>query len=196
MSTLAGMPFFAARPAPDGWEEEDRQAWIDPTDRIVGGLVPTQIWLVETDRVAVVVSGMFADRMGLSLSLTVVRRRPALRVLSEHALRMGEGMDRPGEDGPRFGVGLADGTKLEAEGLGGVANGDYRLFCEGGGGSPTRKTWDFRLEPAPPPGPLLLVCAWPQLDVEESFAEIDGSLISDAAGTARVLWPDEPTPSR
>jgi hypothetical protein len=46
--------------------------------------------------------------------------------------------------------------------------------------------------PLPPAGPLVFVCEWPALGVEESRAQLDARLVLDAAARSRPLWPEQP----
>ena len=96
----------------------------------------------------------------------------------------------------RFGVQFADGRKVTnldmypfvPEDL----PPDQPVLVEGGGvgseggGGP----WDLELavQPLPPPGPLVFVCAWPGRGIPESRVEIDAGLILDAAAAARPFF--------
>jgi hypothetical protein len=42
-------------------------------------------------------------------------------------------------------------------------------------------------------GPLIFVCQWPALRIEESRVEFDAGQILDAAARSRQLWPDQVT---
>jgi hypothetical protein len=61
-----------------------------------------------------------------------------------------------------------------------------------GGGSATSQQMTFWLHPLPPPGDVILISAWPALEVPERQTVIAGDLI--AAGFAAIveLWPWEP----
>jgi len=95
----------------------------------------------------------------------------------------------------RFGVELADGTKVIADDFGWVeGEPDERAFSlhsMGGSGGAGREDDRFRLAPLPD-GDLRFACAWPELGVDESFAVLDGRLVDEAAARSRVLWPDDP----
>jgi hypothetical protein len=80
-------------------------------------------------------------------------------------------------------------------GPGSVDEGAPTLAPVGGGGSDHAADHDFFLAPVPPPGDLVVVCAWPALDLPETMAILNGTLAADAARRAIVLWPepdDEP----
>jgi hypothetical protein len=61
----------------------------------------------------------------------------------------------------------------------------------GGGGSAREADLEMFLSPLPPPGDLLLVCAWPDLNVDETIARLPTQPILDAVQRVRVLWPPE-----
>ncbi len=47
------------------------------------------------------------------------------------------------------------------------------------------KLW---LSPLPPPGPVTMVCRWPEFDIDETKVTLDGA----AAGSVAIeLWPPE-----
>lgn len=48
---------------------------------------------------------------------------------------------------------------------------------------------DMWLWPLPPPGDLLVVCAWPDRGIAETSTIIDSDLLLEAAGRAEPLWP-------
>jgi hypothetical protein len=53
------------------------------------------------------------------------------------------------------------------------------------GGTWSRDVW---LWPLPPPGPLMLMCAWPDRDVDETATTVDSAPLLEAAAEARPLW--------
>jgi len=46
----------------------------------------------------------------------------------------------------------------------------------------------------PPPGPLTFACEWPAEQIPPSQAELDASLVLEAAARATSLWPDQRPP--
>ncbi len=43
--------------------------------------------------------------------------------------------------------------------------------------------------PLPPPGPVTLVCLWPEFDITETKVTLDGATIAAAGSAAVELWP-------
>ena len=51
---------------------------------------------------------------------------------------------------------------------------------------------DWWLSPLPPEGPLLVVVRCPEIGLEETVAELDGTATRRAGEAATVLWPWQP----
>ena len=60
----------------------------------------------------------------------------------------------------------------------------------GGGGNSTSVDRDQWLWPLPPPGPLRVVCQWPEHDVPFMSHDLDAQLVRDAEERSRPLWRD------
>jgi hypothetical protein len=131
---------------------------------------------------------------GVAFSL-VFRIRPSVN------REIGPGPRRPlmmnfrSSDGPRFGIGLADGRKVvlgrrfelddEKEPAASL------LIFNGGGGNRDEwrmKTW---LWPLPPPGPMTFVMSWPLLDIPEAAVSRNANELIEAAAHAEQLWEDD-----
>ena len=190
------MAFFDPLPEPDSTAVgEDEEEWAQPKEKTIGGLIPLQLLLAETDEVAVLISGLIVDNRALSLTITVMHRRVPAPRHGRPPLRPGFGLDDPTHDGLRVGVRLSNGTKLEA--LDGPSG--HRgpvLIPQGGHSKAGRSERGYRLEPAPPPGPVTFVCTWPKHGIGETSAVVDGELIATAKAASRTLWPDDPLPDR
>jgi hypothetical protein len=61
----------------------------------------------------------------------------------------------------------------------------------GGGGSWRETQWVW---PLPPPGPVVLVCEWPAMDIPLTRTELDAQAILVAAARAQVVFSDEHLP--
>ncbi len=96
----------------------------------------------------------------------------------------------------RFGVQYADGRKATTVGNPFSADAEPQgpILLPGSGGGGARE-WDqsYWLWPLPPAGPLAFVCEWPAHEVALTRAEIDTSLILEAAARAETLWDESPT---
>jgi hypothetical protein len=95
-------------------------------------------------------------------------------------------------DGPRFGVGFADGRKaFSTAWLPQLPNQNptgpvLRTLGGGGGGREWRQ--GYWLWPLPPRGPLTFVSAWPARGSAENVVTADASDLVVAAANARQLW--------
>jgi hypothetical protein len=103
----------------------------------------------------------------------------------------------PGDpDGPRFGVGFADGRKATTDRYGRPGGRpEIVLAHQGGGGSDRRWTGRMWLWPLPPPGPLTFAFAWAEQHIDETTTSIEPAPLLAAAARARELWPDDRPPS-
>lgn len=153
----------------------------------IGGWVPWHLNLLRSADVLAVLADVEAFPVGVSFSL-VFRIRPGIN------REIGPGPRRPvmmgfhSSDGPRFGIGLADGQKIV---LGRHVDLDDDkeprgplLISSGGGGNRDEwrvKTW---LWPLPPPGPMTFVMSWPKLEIPETAVSRDANELIDAAENA------------
>lgn len=185
MSFFDAQPPWSPPPEPDYRPPE----WSQPPDHILPATVALDLVIASRDGFAAWVAAVLVYPTGLLFELAIVRRdRPA-----PDALRRPWFM-QPGEpDGPRFGVGFADGRKAvvgrPVDGPG--SRPDIMLSNNGGGGSDRRWTGRMWLWPLPPPGPLTFAFAWPDQGIDEATVDIDAPLLRAAAGRARELWPDD-----
>ena len=197
-----GAPEDADRDEP--WMSSD---WEGPDWHISPGLSPLSVVLGRSTTTAVLIQGVRAYPAGLVLRLVVhlrERGREARRrVMTELEVTHGRGQLNlflpPG--GLRWGVELADGQRV-------TTADDYTpwnarpdewsadwvpdrpvLIGLGRptvwGGAWSRDVW---LWPLPPPGPLRLVCAWPDRDIAENSTIVDAGPIRQAAEQATPLW--------
>ncbi|MBD7917536.1 hypothetical protein H9657_04485 [Cellulomonas sp. Sa3CUA2] len=90
------------------------------------------------------------------------------------------------------GVELADGRAVVAgRPTWPAPDGPFLAHLGGGGGG---REWSSRLwlTPAPPPGDLVVVVAYPGLGIDESRVTVGAAALGSAAGRVEVLWPREP----
>lgn len=69
-----------------------------------------------------------------------------------------------------------------------------RLIAGAGGGGGRHAETSYHLSPLPPPGPLVLVCAWPTYDIAETFTTVEAAGLDEAITRIQMLWPLEPEP--
>jgi len=189
-----GMSFFDGVPSAEPVPPWSQRPW-DPPEAGFPGVVPfSTLVLARTERAAVAINGLSAYAAGFEIYVTA-RFRPGTDT--------GPGGPVPGGPGPggplrsfRFGLQLADGTKVIGQRGGGGPDGDaepdgpiLRMFL--GGASPRSSLSRWWAWPLPPAGPLEFVCEWPTLGIPESRAGLDAQLILDAAGQSIRLWPDD-----
>jgi len=111
------------------------------------------------------------------------------------------GMGRTGGDDALWvGVKLADGRK--ATNAGGrppsveLPEDAVTLSRTGGQSSGNSASLSYFLTPAPPPGPVTLILAWPAFDIEESTLVIPADELAAAATRRVTLWPEQPEDER
>jgi len=158
--------------------------------------VPIDVLLARTDDLAVAITGARAFTTGLDFTLAV-RSRAARR---DGLIDDLGGHRPPGTDRSRhflLGFEFADGrTVTNVDTWPPPVDSDVPTLVPGSGGASTRfADHDFFLSPIPPPGDLIVVCAWPAADVPETRTVLDAGAIVDAARRVIVLWPepvDEP----
>lgn len=146
--------------------------------------------LVQNDEVAVLLSGLMAFPAGFAFSVILLSRlNPS--PIPFHSIGQHPTVALPA-GAFRFGIGLADGTKVIADRrwLAGQPDG-YKLRPQGGGGGGRSWRQSFLFEPLPPPGLLEFVCEWPAYGLPESRLGLDAAVIVEAAGRAKALWPDD-----
>jgi hypothetical protein len=181
--------------------------WSGPPENVVPGIVPLELVLANTDRLAVWIGHAEAYPNGLTLTVLLCGREPA-----EPGAESGEGTWR-------FGVQFSDERKATVYGLGALAAFSQQhgastaasavaiartpsdpppdaplLLGRGGGGSRNKWRQDYWLWPLPPSGELVIACEWPNLDLPLTVASVDADAIREAAGRAKELWRAEDLP--
>jgi hypothetical protein len=162
--------------------------WAQPPDNVMPAAVPLDSVLARGDGVAVWVADALVYTTGLQLTVVWVRRDR----LPAHMLHRPLFMQAQDPDGPRFGVGFADGRKATlGHPVGHRRDRPAIVLAHGGGGGSDRR-WSGRmwLWPLPPPGPLTLAFAWPALGIPERTIDLASQPIIAAAARAVELWPE------
>ena len=182
--------------------EYRRPAWVEPPADLVPGVVPVELILARTPQRAIGLTGIRAYPTGFVCTLHLRLREVIPGEQSNFgAFNMfGDSVDPAGEFADyylRVGVGFADGRK--------ATNLEQRHgFDEGPAPDPPTlrlvrwegydllawevDVWVYGL---PPPGPLAFVVEWPARGIPQTRAEIDASLVLEAAARAIPIWPDQ-----
>lgn len=185
--------------------------WDSPPWDVRPGPVPLSVDLGRSASTVVLIEGARAYPDGVVLRLTVRVREQTVelrrRIFQQLSVSHGRGLLHlalpPG--GLRWGVEFADGQRVtsldddapHAERPPDVLPADWapdRPVMQGLGRVDTfGAAWarDIWLWPLPPPGPLRLVCAWPDRGIPETATVIDAGPLRDAAARARPEWPDD-----
>lgn len=187
----------------DGGDDAAAEDWRRRTrpENEVPGSVALDVVLAESEDAVVFISGARAYTNGVEFHVEARVRTPLARGQSYMW-----GIHGDGESSDRLllGIEFADGRRCSTEpGFHGLLEGHQpnapSLMPDGGGGSSVSADVSMFLSPLPPPGPLLLVCAWPGPGLPETVKETSADAILEAASRARVLWPPprarEPEPA-
>jgi hypothetical protein len=194
------MSFFESIPErpPPAFEGPGHAAWMRP-DAVIPGSAPAGLLLVRTHEVAVALGSVRAYPNGFEFNVHVRLRQEEFSWgegpfdwLADLRTRLAP------EQALRLGVLYADGRRAATAShrplmMGDEAGGEQLVLLQvGSGGSERQWDGDFWVHPLPPDGPVTFVASWPLHEVAETRAELDGSVIHEAAGRAVILWPDEP----
>jgi hypothetical protein len=161
--------------------------------------VPLDLLLGRTDDIAVAITGarVYANGVECTLALRARSARRHGRQFHEMAGTMTRA-DQP--DRLLLGFEYADGRTVTSLGdwsayLAADAFDDTPTLTWGGGGaSGCVADYQFFLAPIPPPGDLVVMCAWPAFELPESRAVVDATPITEMARRPTVLWPEPSEP--
>ena len=153
--------------------------------------LPMNRLLARTPDVAVALLGVQACTTGVAFELAARARGPEDPAAGD---RLGELFWDHRGGSPRFlfGVQFADGRRA-SNAAGGAGDGDLIFHPGGGSGGSSSVDQEWWLSPLPPEGPLLVVVRCPELGLEETVTELDGTAIRRAGEAATVLWPWQPS---
>jgi hypothetical protein len=159
---------------------------------VVPGSFALRAEFARTERLAVWIDGGAAYPAGAVVAVNLRFREP-FRHEPHRALF---GVDDL-VAGPRLGVLLGDGARAEANwlgtGLDEPADG-CRLIPLGGGGDDQSWRHELWLWPLPPSGTISFFFRWSAEEIPERGADVDASIVRDAAADAVELWPDDGPP--
>jgi hypothetical protein len=210
---MTSASFFPPVPAGGAPEEADqdlawmRADWEGPDWHMRPGLFSLSVVLGRSSTTAVLIEGGRAYPDGVVLRLVVQLRERGRearrRVMSVLDVTHGRGqldLELP-TGGLRWGVQLADGQRVTTVDDYHPRNAapaewdpawvpDRPVLAGLGrptvwGGAWSRDVW---LWPLPPPGPLRLVCAWPDRGIPETSTTVDAEPLRQAAAQAEPLW--------
>lgn len=167
-----------------------------PSDWFVPARIPQTVVVGSGPDTRIVLTGWEVWPRSLVIGVEVFRRRVA-----RDGLR-GPGHPRPGADGLRFGLLLADGRRVTT--LDGAAwpappptDAGPRpvLTALGGSGGTFHQQVNLHLSQLPPDGELLLVTEWPAAGVPETRTAFDATRLRAAAAEAVEIWPGRQPPA-
>ena len=167
----------------------------------VGGVVPVELLIAQSEEAAVTVSRIVAYPDGFELTVNSYLRRSVRRARRRrHHPMMWHDYGEPGEPIPeeflRIGVAWPDGgraTNLEQWGRlwPDATEPAHGLEEHGGGGSTEEYSHEFWAWPLPDGGPLRIVVEWPAFGIPETAVAVDADLIAKGAARARSVWPED-----
>lgn len=191
------MSFFDSIPEPPPpvqMVRPPRPTWMQP-DTVIPGSTSIELMLIRTEQAAVAIGSIRAYPNGFEFTAHVRVRETDETESFWHGPfdRHGRHGSPPPDDVLRLGVLYANGRRdattsswpPERD-----ADPDRLMLRQGSGGGDGRR-WDseFWVHPLPPEGPVTFAASWPGYGVAEARAELDGTLIREAAGHAVILWP-------
>jgi hypothetical protein len=194
------MSFFESTPErpPPEFEGPGNPAWMRP-DGVIPGPAPVEVFLIRNNDVAVAVGCVTAYPNGFEFTVHA-RLRDREWVWGKSPLdSLADPRTREPEQALRLGVQYADGRRARTSSHRPIpahrTNDEHLVLLEVGTGG-TERQWDgsFWVHPLPPGGPVTFVASWLLYEVAETRAELDSSVIHEAARRAVILWPDEPSP--
>lgn len=190
--------FFESDP-PRPRERSKPPTWSGPTPGVVPGVAVIEKVLAQTDEVGISVASALVYPNGLEFEVVVVAE--------DEWTSLDPFFSRPDEDEEgtippnllRFGVEYADGRRAmntrdrwagwldEEEGH---PTPLHPVLLNGKGGHGGGGCWAYRfwLWPLPPPGPMQLVCEWPDASIPVTRCQVDGELIIAAGERTQALF--------
>lgn len=197
---MSDAPFFEPLPDPEELLDEEEQVvdlpWIPPA-HVVGVAVPLSAEVFRSDDVAVMVTHAISYGRGVELHVSA-------RVRPGNQPRRTAFQEYVGNDDPRVGIRLADGTRLghrhphapmEPEGEDAApAESSVALTQTSGSAQSLQASSSWWLHPFPGDDSLEVVVEWGSFGVPESSVRLDLAPLREAAEREVVLW-DPPPPA-
>ena len=207
------MDFFPRPPEPqdeDEVQESAQPVWLNPPEAVLPGVVPVELILGRSSSTVVALTGMRAFPTGLNMNLAVhVRGKVARRDLKSEVFDgpYRHDMDVQWQSGRlKWGFELADGRRVtNVDPWPQQPNQDHGrphhpddwkwqpdhpvLIGGGGGGGGGSVDRNYWLWPLPPAGKLLVVCQWPDQDIELNVQTLEAEPFLDASRRAQPVWP-------
>jgi hypothetical protein len=170
-------------------------AWRRPNG-VIPGLAPIGLFLIRTDEIAVAVGSVHGYPNGFEFTVHArLRHRQFVWGKSPLDPLADPGTAQEPERALRLGVLYADGRRARTSSYRPIpvdeADDEQLVLREVGTGG-TDRQWDgqFWIHPLPPDGPVTFVVSWLLYEVAETRAELDSSVVREAAERAVILWPD------
>jgi hypothetical protein len=177
----------------DGEPDPDVVRRMNKPENELPTALPMNRLLSRTPDLAVALLGLQAYTTGVAFEL-VARARGLEDPEADN--RLGEIFwGRSGNTQFLLGVEFADGRRASSLPFPG-RSGDIVFHQGSGSGGETAVDQEWWLSPLPPDGPLLVVARCPEIGLEETVVELDGTAIRRAGESAVVLWPYEPPVDR
>jgi hypothetical protein len=172
--------------SPDGELDPDDHRRLQVPENEFPVALPFGLILGRTDQFAVALIGVQAYTTGVTFRLAARARQS----MPTGGQRLNDVFWAHSSGAARFlvGVEFADGRRAGSERFPG-SSGDIVFHQNGGSGGETSADQDWWLSPLPPAGPLLVIVRCPELGLEETVVELDGTAIRRAGESATVLWP-------
>ena len=185
----------------DAW----RRRRSRPDNEVPHPLTQTAL-LARTADAALAVVGVAAYSTGISFRLAVrLRTRPPEFRPNEMYELVGGGWSRDDDNSKQLLLGVEYSDGRRASNMTSFLPSEPDLDPETpllrpGNGSGSGLTYDMEywLTPVPPDGPVMVVCAWPIVGIEETSVVLDDAAFTTASALAVSLWPEQPleTPGR
>jgi hypothetical protein len=175
--------------------------WLGPPPGTLPGIVPVELVLARTDKVAVCLTHLAGYPKGFSFEITTLTDPEDQSVdhlmLEQHRLQREPVPEGIPPELLRLGVQFSDGGKVTNVGgrrFDSSRPSDPVMIGGGGGGGGGRWTQQQWVWPLPPPGTVQIVCQWPAADIPLTTTEFDAQVLLDAATRAQVIFSDQHLP--